>query len=322
MASTNSETTSVIIPVRNGENTIGRALASLAYQTRRPDEVIIVDNGSRDRTIEVARLWERALPIKLISCKTPGSGAARNAGIARATSARIAFLDADDVWYPAKLEIQIKAMDELENSFSGAYMNYMSSAGRILGNNVRYRDSQQAHRALRAASAMPVPLSSVIVSRNAVDVVGPFDESFRRAQDFEWLTRMAAAYRLEVPSQLPLVGYVLSAGTSSEDSYLEQGLAADLVRRRVHGSGGTYEDFVLDKLISGKIPKRILAGQAYRRAGIHMGQHELLKGVFHLTLSICRDPIETLKKLSWQSAFTKVEKTSPEVARIFHEAAT
>ncbi|MGI8461305.1 MAG: glycosyltransferase [Solirubrobacterales bacterium] len=86
---------SVIVPARNAEQTIGRTIAALAAQDfDRPFEVVVVDNGSSDRTAEIARA--HGAPIRVITNEPPsGAGAARNAGVRAARAEVLAFTDAD-----------------------------------------------------------------------------------------------------------------------------------------------------------------------------------------------------------------------------------
>lgn len=105
---------SVVIPCYRAGATIGRAVASVDAQTLRPLEVIVVDDASGDDTQdELERLaarygrdWVKILAFP----KNRGVSEARNAGIDLAKGAYVAFLDADDTWYPFKLEVQYRYM--------------------------------------------------------------------------------------------------------------------------------------------------------------------------------------------------------------------
>lgn len=105
---------SVVIPCFLCERTLSDALASVARQTIRPAEVILVDDGSPLETRQAIRAlaslhgdWITILPLP----RNCGAGAARNAGWAVATQPYVAFLDADDTWHPQKIEIQHGFMD-------------------------------------------------------------------------------------------------------------------------------------------------------------------------------------------------------------------
>lgn len=93
---------SVVIPVRDGEAYLAATLRSLLCQTRPPAEVIVVDNGSRDRSCEIAESFGKA--VTTISAAKGGASAARNAGAARADGEALMFLDADDLLGPTVLE--------------------------------------------------------------------------------------------------------------------------------------------------------------------------------------------------------------------------
>lgn len=310
---------SVIIPARNAEGTIGRAIRSLQNQTTQPFEVIVVDNGSEDHTVHQALDHGAGMNLKVISCKTPGSGAARNSGILASQGNFIAFLDADDVWYPDKLTSQMALIKDLECAFSGTYMHYLSTGGRILGDNVRFKDDFAATHAIRTGAAMPVPLSSVVVSKKLLETAGLFNESFRRAQDLEWLTRVAAKADLTIASQTPLVGYVLQSGSSSDDSYIEQGLAADAVRAALKANRSpNYELDVVERMTSSRIPRKYAAGKHYRRAGALIGERQFLRAGVKLATSLVIDPPGTLSKLRWQSVGRSSRALDPKTATLFN----
>ena len=101
-----SYTVSVVIPAYNVEKYIGRAIDSVLAQTRRPDEIIIVDDGSTDSTAEVIKSY--GSKVRFIRQENGGASVARNTGIEAATGQWIAFLDADDEWLPEKLQLQIE----------------------------------------------------------------------------------------------------------------------------------------------------------------------------------------------------------------------
>ena len=101
---------SVIIPAFNAASTLADCLESVVCQSVRPFEVILVDDGSTDNTRKVAAKFEADLTLRVVSQTNSGLGKARNAGMAAATGDAYAFLDADDVWLPGKLEQGVKAL--------------------------------------------------------------------------------------------------------------------------------------------------------------------------------------------------------------------
>lgn len=103
----------VVIPCFRCARTIVRAIDSVAKQTHKPAEVILVDDASGDDTLHMLRKIEQQFPgwVKVIALpENTGAASARNAGWAAATQSYIAFLDSDDAWHPQKIEIQYAYM--------------------------------------------------------------------------------------------------------------------------------------------------------------------------------------------------------------------
>jgi len=98
-------TVSVIIPCFNRAGMIGDAIRSALEQTHPPTEVIVVDDGSTDDSLAVARSF--GPQVHTLHQENAGAAAARNTGIAAATGEFVAFLDSDDLWKPSKLERQL-----------------------------------------------------------------------------------------------------------------------------------------------------------------------------------------------------------------------
>lgn len=178
-----SITISVIIPAFNAEKHLGDALESVFAQTRTPTEVIVVDDGSRDRTTAIAREYAA---VTLLVRENGGPGAARNTGVAAARSAYIAFLDADDTWLPRKLEVQAAYVDaHPEARLVFCLHRYRLENEEILPAHTQGAEEIEAH-------ASPLP-SSWLVAREAFQVVGLFDEVHRVGEDLEWLMRAREA---------------------------------------------------------------------------------------------------------------------------------
>ena len=105
---------SAIIPTYNRAGTIERAVNSVLAQTWKPIEVIVVDDGSKDQTVEV--LAKYGDKIRVIRQANAGPSAARNAGIKAARGEIITFLDSDDAWLPEKTERQVKLLERTESA--------------------------------------------------------------------------------------------------------------------------------------------------------------------------------------------------------------
>lgn len=103
-------TISVIIPAYNAEKFIGEAIESALAQTRPAKEVVVVDDASTDRTVEIARSFGDRVTV-LGNAVNSGPGHSRNAGVAASTGDYLAFLDADDVVAPNHLDVMAGLLD-------------------------------------------------------------------------------------------------------------------------------------------------------------------------------------------------------------------
>jgi glycosyltransferase involved in cell wall biosynthesis len=185
------EVVSVIIPVHNGERFLAEAIDSAFAQDYRPIEVIVVDDGSDDRSAEIARSYP---DVTLLSRENRGPAEARNAGIAAAIGAFIAFLDADDVMLPTNLRIQVDYMhDHPEVGCTlGAWENFGAPVDHEWEVDPPRRPdgpvdvaSREALVHLRSGGGV-----ALVVRRSALDMVGDFDTSFNVAEDLDWLFRL------------------------------------------------------------------------------------------------------------------------------------
>lgn len=195
----------VVIPVRNRRDALQRAVRSVLAQTVVPREIIVVDDASTDGTAEVAR----GLPVRLLhQTSALGSGAARNRGIAEASTEYVAFLDSDDEWFPEHLESTTAHL--AGHVFTTAPM--IDSFNRIRGNVGRVARSV-TQRSLFFPENL-VCTSTVVARRDVLEAVGGFDD-LPRAQDLDLWIRLldkgnavalaepTARYAIDHPYQEP-----------------------------------------------------------------------------------------------------------------------
>ncbi len=112
---------SVIIPAYNAAPWLAATLNSVLGQTVRDFEILVIDDGSRDATPEI--LAQFGPPVRAISQQNAGVSASRNRGLAEARGHYVAFLDADDVWKPAKLDRQLAAL-QANPGFRACYVRH------------------------------------------------------------------------------------------------------------------------------------------------------------------------------------------------------
>ena len=141
---------SVVIPAFNAERVIGRAIASIKAQTRAAGEIVVVDDGSTDGTAAAAR----NAGARVLRQLNRGSGEARNSGVRAARYPWIAFLDADDAWLPARLEVQWPAVQRSPDArLICADFDYVSEVSGVRRPN--YMRSQPAYRNARRTKIAP-----------------------------------------------------------------------------------------------------------------------------------------------------------------------
>ena len=220
-------TVSVVIPVYNGEAFLWEALESVAWQTRPPAEIIATDDGSTDRT---ARVLECFGGVTILRQANAGVAAARNAGIARARGEIIALLDADDLWTPDKLEVQVAGLlAEPGAGLCFAHHRDFAEPG---------VDPRRFMRPDTFGDPRPIAIpSSWLVWHETFARVGPFNRALRVAEDADWLLR---AREMEVPEAwVPdvlflkrLHGNNLTGNAREVQPALMAVLRASLARRR------------------------------------------------------------------------------------------
>jgi glycosyltransferase involved in cell wall biosynthesis len=192
----------VVVPVHNREGTVLRAVESVLNQSFTDFEVLVVDDGSTDRTAAVVSACEDPRVRLLRHRANRGAAAARNTGIRAARSELIAFLDSDDEWIADKLERQIDCLKNAPPDVLMCCTGYWSVRMRsheVLPRIPRYRRSWR--HALRGGCNLS-PGSTALVRREAFERHGLFDERLRRLEDWDWLLRYSAVNDLIVVEAL------------------------------------------------------------------------------------------------------------------------
>ncbi len=183
-------TVSVIIPTYERAGVLGRAIDSVLGQTRPAEELLVVDDGSEDRTAELVASYPG---VRYERIAHRGVSAARNRGIALATGVWLAFLDSDDEWLPAKLAEQLAALESSPE-------HRVCHTGEVWirgGRRVNPRRHHRKHGGWIFRHCLPlcaISPSSVLVHRSVFDEVGTFDEAFPACEDYDLWLRVASRY--------------------------------------------------------------------------------------------------------------------------------
>lgn len=181
---------SIVIPNYNGVLFVVEALQSVFDQDYKNREVIVVDDGSTDGSVELLRTYEDR--ITLIVTENLGAAAARNAGLLAAKGELIAFLDSDDIWVANKLTLQFRKMEE-----EGVELVYCHGQefGNLTGANVKRLalysgDCYPFFKQNPGKAIIDMGPSTALLKRNLLALSGVFDTSFTGlAEDWDFFRR-------------------------------------------------------------------------------------------------------------------------------------
>lgn len=196
---------SVIIATYNYGRYLGGAIASALGQTFQDLEVIVIDDGSTDNTPQVITPFLAEARLRYVRTENHGQPAAENVGIRLSQGPWIAFLDADDLWLPHKLERQLaltREDPELGVVYSRRLM--IDSDGRPLA--AHPRSAFRGYVLKQMFRDNFVCFSSSVVNRDVFDLLGPFNEQYRHASDYDMWLRAGLHYRFDYVDE-PLVSY-------------------------------------------------------------------------------------------------------------------
>jgi glycosyltransferase involved in cell wall biosynthesis len=226
---------SVVIPTYNSGSLVVEAVSSVLAQTTHVAEVIVVDDGSTDDTAD--RLAPFGSSVRYIKKENGGVSSARNCGLAEATSQWIAFLDADDVWHPRKLELQMAVLARRpELALLGTRMyNWPTDSHPALDPSLSRDPIVLTFEDLVVGNQLGT--STIVARADVLRGVGEFDHSLQGPEDFDmWLrvARQSPVGRL----LLPLAGYRTATPNSLSKNAvrMEAGLHAILAKLESHGS--------------------------------------------------------------------------------------
>jgi glycosyltransferase involved in cell wall biosynthesis len=236
---TGAPRTTVVIPAFNAEDTLPAAVASVLWQTDSDFGVVIVDDGSTDRTRGVAEsLAARDERVSVRHHANKGLAAARNTGIRASESPFLAFLDSDDLWRPDYLARMVESLERFPDAavaFTDAWV-FDGGTHRLRRQSAMARQRPPSGCRIEARCALDALLErnfmwvSTTVRRAALARVGLFDESLRAAEDYElWLRLAANGYAAVcVPGRLGF--YRVHGGQMSRDMTRMYAATEDVMR--------------------------------------------------------------------------------------------
>ena len=226
---------SVVIPCHDGERYVAETIRSVLAQDHRPLEIIVVDDGSTDRSAQTVLAFGDV--VRLARQPHRGAAAARNRGVELATGELIAFLDADDLWTTHALPRMRAALAQNPD------------AGMVVGSMEQFASPELSDEARAAFQFSPDPVparmcGTVLVRRSAFDRVGGFATGLASGEFIDWIARadeqdVAAVTVPEVVLRRRLHGR--NHGLVRRDARLDyvRLVKAALDRRRAAAGGAT-----------------------------------------------------------------------------------
>ncbi len=206
---------SVIIPAFNAASCIRRAVDGVLSQTWRELEIIVVDDGSTDETLEVMAAY--GAQVRVLSQANGGPSVARNRGLIEARGRYVAFLDADDYWRPEKLARQVALLDaQPATGFCSTATSVVDPQGEAVRDWPCCHEEPLLETLFIHSAAVSGSTSGVLARRELLLEVGGFDECLRGFEDPDLWIRLAArtAYAC-IPEVLTVV--VRTPGSVSGD---------------------------------------------------------------------------------------------------------
>jgi glycosyltransferase involved in cell wall biosynthesis len=196
MDNTRTPKVSVVVTCYNYAKYLPGCIESVLRQTWQDFEIIVVNDGSKDNTDEVIAPYLDDGRINYIKQENAGQAHAKNTGIRNARGELIAFLDADDLWLPDKLERQIPLFDDPLIGMVYSTCSYIDDSGREI-----MFSHESPHLAPRAGKVTDflfidnfIPFSSSVVRRECLECVGVFNESIRMGIDWDLWLRVSVRY--------------------------------------------------------------------------------------------------------------------------------
>lgn len=230
---------SVIVPTHNSEHWIRQTVESVLCQTLSDFELIIVDDGSLDRTVDVLAVISdpRMRVFRYQSAGVRGPAAGRNRGLSHAAGEYIAFLDHDDLWLPQKLAAQVQALqDHPEAAVAYSWIDIINEHGQLIESPARISINGNVFDALLLGCFLWTG-SNPLIRRSALDRVGSFDEQIGGSDDWDMWLRLAEVYSFVCVPQPHVQWRITPTNTSNDASFLRNSALRALERAFARNPG-------------------------------------------------------------------------------------
>ncbi len=280
-------TLGVVIPVFNRPEYVHAALASVLSQTRLPERIVVVDDGSQP-AIVLADQYRADSRITLLRLeKNSGASAARQAGVDALDTSHVAFLDSDDEWFPQKLEFQMRYLETVSDPVMTAVAcawRFRFSSG-AFSNTLLPKPASELSKF--ASGCWFCPGSTVVMSKAALAKIGGFDPQLRRLEDLDLFIRFSReGGRLDVVQEL---GAIVRKGANAQQADVDT--AIDRLSQRYFNGG--------DQELPANVQRRLSAFLALEKASLAHKSRRLTQLVRHLAKSFVLHPRLQIQLDSW-----------------------
>lgn len=285
---TTSPRVSVIMPCFNEAQRLPASVGSVANQTFKDFELIVVDDGSQDNSLDVLTDLAAQYPfLRVFAQENRGAGAARNKGLKEARGEYIAFLDADDTWHPdclLKLYSKLSSTPDAVLVYCG-WQNIGVDAGRAKPFvPPDYENEQKIETLLRGCRW---PIHAALTRKDAIDKAGGFDEQWSSCMDYDLWLRVASKGKIvRVPevlayyhhhegeqitknrARIAINHYLIQKKYVKENPGIERRLGEDKIKEIIEGEH-LHQAYVCywdrDLKASHILFRRVFAGGSYKK---------------------------------------------------------
>ena len=219
-------TISVVIPAYNSEKTIKETIDSVLNQTYSDLELIVVNDGSTDATLDVILTIDDSR-VKVFSHPNSGAPVSRNRGLTESKGEYISFLDADDLWTPEKLDTQLNALFRNPNAaLAYSWTDRINEGSQFVCHGSQFSFTGYVLPQLLLTDIVGNG-SNPLIRKLALEKVGGFDEQLPNAQDWDLWLRLAAHHEFTVVPSVHVL-YRVTANSMSSPKYVLRMEAASL----------------------------------------------------------------------------------------------
>ena len=297
---------SVVIPAYNAEGYILRAIESVLSQTHKNIEIIVVDDGSTDKTSSLVMNRNEAA-IRIINQENQGIAEARNTGMNFATGKFICFLDSDDIFYPDKISRQLQVFENTSIVCVGSQMHYLGKTKKwgISGVQAGGKSEQ-----IRSFQLMPFAISSAIFDLSRIGDIGGFKKGAEPIEDLDFMSRVANSGQIFTVME-PLGAYCLREDSISSKKFMK---IKNKTRQYELQQIGNYNHRSRMRKLYQLLQD--YSGMYFRAAAVAFINDHYLKMFFYLLISFLICPLFFVKYFLFRSSLILAGKSSSAKAKV------